>query len=164
MTSKTVRHGEGAEFPGALKAIIISCDHVGCPLELNDTQIGTGGGLRALDWAAVPLDGKLLHFCPTHREHPEPRPAIEAIAIERERQILIEGFTPESNDHYAPGTLAAAAACYAAGEQLNCWPWGDEWWKPGPTRRRDMEKAGALIAAEIEHIDRTTTAHVRSTN
>ncbi|TIM14496.1 MAG: hypothetical protein E5Y67_12520 [Mesorhizobium sp.] len=33
------------------------------------------------------------------------------------------------------------------------WPWDASWWKP-TARRRDLVKAGALIAAEIERIDR----------
>jgi len=35
----------------------------------------------------------------------------------------------------------------------NLWPWGKEWWKPSD-RRRDLVKAGALIAAEIDRLDR----------
>jgi hypothetical protein len=30
------------------------------------------------------------------------------------------------------------------------WPFAAEWWKPGPTRERDLEKAGALCAAAID--------------
>ena len=33
------------------------------------------------------------------------------------------------------------------------WPWDAEWWKP-QDRRRDLVKAGALIAAEIDRLDR----------
>jgi hypothetical protein len=33
------------------------------------------------------------------------------------------------------------------------WPWAPEWFKP-KNRRRDLVRAGALIVAEIERIDR----------
>jgi hypothetical protein len=33
------------------------------------------------------------------------------------------------------------------------WPWRWEWWKPG-NRVRELEKAGALIAAEIDRLSR----------
>lgn len=35
------------------------------------------------------------------------------------------------------------------------WPWDGLWWKP-TDRRRDLVKAGALILAEIERLDRAT--------
>ncbi|MEB3421767.1 hypothetical protein VK682_24660 [Salipiger manganoxidans] len=36
---------------------------------------------------------------------------------------------------------------------LQLWPWDRKWWKP-TTPRRDLVKAGALIVAEIERLDR----------
>jgi hypothetical protein len=33
------------------------------------------------------------------------------------------------------------------------WPWSVQWWKP-KDRRRDLVRAGALIVAEIERLDR----------
>lgn len=35
------------------------------------------------------------------------------------------------------------------------WPWGSSWWKPKDPRR-DLVRAGALILAEIERIDRAS--------
>jgi hypothetical protein len=32
------------------------------------------------------------------------------------------------------------------------WPWDSKWWKPGE-RIRELEKAGALIAAEIARLE-----------
>jgi len=85
---------------------------------------------------------------------------IERIAAERQRQIEREGWTLEHDDEHRNGEMAAAAACYAltviphwAREQAiaNFWPWEKRWWKPDPDDDiRDLEKAGALIAAEIE--------------
>lgn len=38
------------------------------------------------------------------------------------------------------------------------WPWDDEWWKPVPDDRvRELTKAGALIAAEIDRLLRAAS-------
>ena len=101
---------------------------------------------------------------------------IERIAAERQRQIEEEGWTAEHDEQHEKGELAAVAALYAieatrlldeqAGQAVWEWLypkwWDVEWWKPGesdhdpesPTtdadRIRCLEKAGALIAAEID--------------
>lgn len=83
----------------------------------------------------------------------------EAIAAERQRQIEQEGWTPEHDDLHRRGEIAQAAACYAASagrKELNppeAWPFDDAWWKP-KDRRSDLIRAGALIAAEIDRLDR----------
>lgn len=89
---------------------------------------------------------------------------IMEIARERERQMSVEGWTAEHDDKHARGDMAKAAACYAlnAGRApeykdnefiRSYWPWDWKWWKPRSSRR-DLIKAGALIVAEIERIDR----------
>lgn len=87
---------------------------------------------------------------------------IESIAAERRRQIEAEGWTPEHDDEHRHGELAAAAATYAweaacPGASLNnpptSWPWSAKWWKPRD-RRSNLVRAGALIAAEIDRLDR----------
>jgi len=91
------------------------------------------------------------------------------IATERQRQIAEEGWTPDHDDEHEKDSLAMAAACYAEpdwarkfrngrGETTppNGWPWDREWWKPTPDDRiRELVKAGALIAAEIDRLRRT---------
>lgn len=84
--------------------------------------------------------------------------ALDDIAAERRRQIEVEGWAPEHDDAHTDGHLTDAAACYALGpDQMRAvwylWPWDRHWWKP-TTRRRDLVKAGALIVAEIERLDR----------
>ncbi|MGX9966093.1 hypothetical protein ACVFYP_22395 [Roseomonas sp. F4] len=104
---------------------------------------------------------------PTMRPH---ECVILELARERERQIDGEGFALERDDQYDRGELALAAACYAGetgtfGSGLLgqvkrlCWPWSALWWKP-TTRRRDLIKAGALIVAEIERLDREAARRV----
>lgn len=84
--------------------------------------------------------------------------AIDVIA-ERRRQVMVEGFTPASDDRKSEygRELAAAAACYAiAGPHSpmpDGWPWSAVWWKPA-SRRRNRVKAAALLLASIEQEER----------
>lgn len=94
---------------------------------------------------------------------------IELIAAERQRQIAVEGWTPEHDDEHGMGEMAAAAVCYAQlgiDEEIRAvgpvgdffiewWPWANEWWKPSEDPIRNLVKAGALIAAEIDRHART---------
>lgn len=86
---------------------------------------------------------------------------IERIAAERKRQIAQEGWTPENDNKYVDSQLVRAAVCYAlprenrTGIWTILWPWGAGFWKPSPDNRiRELEKAGALIAAEIDRLQR----------
>lgn len=86
---------------------------------------------------------------------------VELIAAERERQKTVEGWSADHDAAHADGSLARAAACYAlssakgltphavAGHIHGLWPWSQRWWKP-KTPIRDLARAGALIAAEID--------------
>ena len=103
---------------------------------------------------------------------PEPRKALSEAArdvlAERERQVTAEGWTPEHDDEHEHGEMSKAASAYAwgsnyplilgAGNPPDCWPWDVEWWKPTEPRR-DLVKAGALILAEIERMDRAAISH-----
>jgi hypothetical protein len=94
---------------------------------------------------------------------PDPDAAIRSIAHERQRQIEGEGWTPERDDQYQQGELAKAAAGYvlhAHADQSwknhhlpNFWPFAPQWFKPADPRRM-LVKAGALVVAEIQRIDR----------
>jgi hypothetical protein len=89
--------------------------------------------------------------------------AMVSIIDERIRQIEIEGWSAEHDDLHNAGELGRAAACYAVGEMIHdastdgpVWPWSEDWWKPSwpIDRRKELVKAGALIVAEIERLDR----------
>lgn len=98
---------------------------------------------------------------------------VRAIADERQRQVHSEGFSAENDADYKAGVLANAALAYlqvaamdlAAGGRTHiatetppaCWPWHRLWWKPQDTRR-DLVRAGALIAAQLDAIDRQRDA------
>jgi hypothetical protein len=99
----------------------------------------------------------------------------ERIAAERQRQIKVEGYDAE-HDAGAADELALAAACYALPTERRkvrrtlmagsfevqvkvplfseLWPWRERFWKPTPDSRiRELEKAGALIAAAIDALE-----------
>jgi hypothetical protein len=109
--------------------------------------------------------------------------AIAEIADERARQVEKEEWSHQHDDEHTDGSLAAAAAAYAWPEPRMkmkrddvpyhrytdappsyhtvtfrvplCWPdsWNGMYWKP-KDRRRDLVRAGALIVAELERMDR----------
>lgn len=84
--------------------------------------------------------------------------AASDVVQERERQKMVEGFTTEHDDIYTNAELASAAICYANTFHIPTvagyrWPWLARWWKP-TNYRRNLVKAGALIIAEIERLDR----------
>lgn len=96
---------------------------------------------------------------------------IDDIAAERKRQIEQEGWTPDHDDEYVKAEMAIAAISYAviacsgiriiehtpdaykACRPPTYWPWSRSRWKPTDPRR-DLVKSGALIAAEIDRLDR----------
>jgi hypothetical protein len=84
---------------------------------------------------------------------------VDLIAEERMRQIEVEGYTPESDDTYTRGELVNAAIAYLQAPHLlgtsPFWPWMPQHFKPTPNDRvRELEKAGALIASEIDRLKR----------
>lgn len=102
---------------------------------------------------------------------------LDEIAAERFRQISDEGFDPRHDDRYLFGELSRAAGCYAqaAGRHIASlsgfampwatyrdmpmppeWPWAARWWKP-KSAREDLIRAGALILAQVEAIDRSAS-------
>lgn len=83
----------------------------------------------------------------------------DLILAERRRQM--EVWSAEHDDKHQDGELAQAAFCYLSSYALDLedrkmmpegWPWEAEWWKPSDDMMRDLVKAGALIAAEIDRI------------
>lgn len=105
---------------------------------------------------------------------------IERIAAERQRQLDEEHWTDEHDDFHTNESMAKAAAAYAIHGTIKptlrdrdgrfdgreIFPWGLEWWKPGHQRPkevtiedriRNLEKAGALCAAEIDRLTRKET-------
>lgn len=93
----------------------------------------------------------------------------QQIATERKRQIDVENRSLHHDDGHTRQQLARAAASYLSAVihpdewaeengQLpgptDDWPWGKRWWKPSENPIRNLVKAGALIAAEIDRLQR----------
>lgn len=131
----------------------------------NSSQPTVGQGIRILSHETIMKSG------------------IALISAERERQQLQEGYGPHHDDQHESGELndAAMAYAFAAAEQIRgenheCiktlaesanlpkpWPWENSWWKPSEDPIRNLVKAGALIASEIDRLQRQSSAHVEST-
>lgn len=94
------------------------------------------------------------------------------IAAERRRQVEGEGWTTAHDDTHLGGEMARAAAVYALNSagvvrlQFNAetaevvpqhWPWSLSWYRPAEPCRA-LVKAGALIVAELERLDRAALA------
>ncbi len=93
---------------------------------------------------------------------------IELIAEERQRQITAEGYTTKHDDQHKDFEMGKAAESYLAcvvtpdeeGDENGkirptwTWPWDEKSWKPSPDPVRNLVKAGALIAAEIDRLQR----------
>ena len=91
---------------------------------------------------------------------------IERIAAERQRQVDVEGWTVERDlEEWPFGELSGAGTAYAdyacrqiatgypeGHPQNSLWCFSSEWWKPVNDPIRNLEKAGALIAAEIDRL------------
>ena len=88
----------------------------------------------------------------------------ELITGERERQIADRGYSADHDSRHHDGELAAAAAAYALPLRLRntmplardlheiIWPPGWDFRSRADSRIRDLVKAGALCAAEIDRL------------
>jgi hypothetical protein len=106
--------------------------------------------------------------------HPVGASGVQLIAAERERQVTVENWTPEHDDTHDTGGLTCAAMAYADAARKrmlgasdehtlriwNYWRWNKDWWKPSLDPVRNLVKAGALIAAEIDRLHRKENKNV----
>lgn len=101
--------------------------------------------------------------------------AIELIKAERERQINELGYNNRHDDAESVGALSTAGAIYALPWNVRTvlgaekfWPWDKSFYKPAnggqvDGRIRELVKAGALIAAEIDRLERSKVANQQRT-
>lgn len=94
------------------------------------------------------------------------------VLAERVRQVMEEGWTPEHDDGHVNDEISALASVYAMPQAARYWDasstgYGDTlaeavlphgWVAKDGERRRELVKAGALILAEIERLDRAAIA------
>lgn len=82
------------------------------------------------------------------------------IAEERERQMRKLGWSESHDDSHDDEALRDAAIAYAmvcddrADNPPNCWPFDPEEFHYSPYKARNLVKAGALLAAEIDRLYR----------
>lgn len=87
---------------------------------------------------------------------------VSFIARERWEQLYVHEWSAISDAVHDEGELLMSAACYldhalvrTTGEYALAtykWPWDESWWKPSDDPVKDLTKAGALIAAEIDRL------------
>lgn len=77
---------------------------------------------------------------------------VELITAERARQVDAEGWSAGHDDLHSCGELVNAAVALINLDE-DFWPWGLDTWKP-KSRVSDLVRAGALIAAEIDRLQR----------
>lgn len=86
------------------------------------------------------------------------------VLAERRRQQDDEGWTLEHDDEHTDESLSLVAVCYLmyvkGKDPVGAWAppewpnsWDKKWWKP-KSYRENLIRAGALIVAEIERLDR----------
>jgi len=93
------------------------------------------------------------------------------ILSERLRQLEAEGWSANHDDAFQEGELIQAAIAYVLATTSDCccvggmaenteafawWPWNITNWKP-KDRLSNLVRAGALIAAEIDRLQRLST-------
>ena len=95
---------------------------------------------------------------------------IERITKEMVRQLGSLGWSHLHDESHTKMQLAMAAKAYinynwyvmignshetAVAASLNFWPWKKEEFKPSLNMIRNLEKAGAMLAAEIDRLERS---------
>ena len=143
-----------------------------CPMVSGGAYPTTGWFTERADYQSdtvfEPLHGEVVGFA-SPRELTPLTEGAAAIARERARQITEIGYDALHDAQYTSGDLAWAAGCYLQeaashaetgrggcplhGRAPEAWPWDPRNWKPSDDQRRNLAKAGALIAAEIERLD-----------
>lgn len=127
-----------------------AADDMSCPVRRTRRNI----------WA------RMLAAAPAHPAERQEQEEVHSAAArdvlaERRRQIEAEGMTTAGDDGYHAAELPRAAAAYilnGSNDEAPCiWPWAKAWWKPRDARSNYV-RAGALILAEIERLDRAALA------
>lgn len=151
-------HADGCALGAKVAALAVE---VGSVLEIDEADEGA-----AIDHTLSSEDARPSDVLTTFGEKlPLDCNALLDVMLERARQVVYEGFTPDHDDKHQHGEIALAAAAYAYGSQYHrldrdagarpsWWPWDMRWWKPH-NPRRDLIKAAALILAEIARLDRS---------
>lgn len=124
---------------------------------------------------------KALSKRPVAQQAVQDKDAVADVIAERQRQMAVEGWTPEHDDEHSDRSLAQAAGCYvnhyfgrqwvyaegdieAYQEEGAPFEWPDSWcvtWFKPKNPRRDLVRAAALLIAEIERLDRAAIEWIK---
>jgi hypothetical protein len=113
-----------------------------------------------LDWIRSRVAGDHREYLMLEEKWIGVTEGVEMIGAERRRQIRQERYTSAHDDDHGDGGLARAALCYTMPNLKknmpppDFWPWDGCFWKPSDDPIRNLTKAGALIAAEIDRLQR----------
>lgn len=129
------------------------------PMEVNEIRDLVGRCFDEIDKELYDVETRLEARRPTEMEE---RDGAALIAQERRRQVSVEGWDSDHDHGHQDAELAVAAFCYLGGyiERHHAahepdvpeeWPWDRRWWKPKDPVR-DLVRAGALIAAELDRL------------
>ena len=143
------------------------CGWIGRESKMRQVVVETSP-LKVTELHCPRCDGNEFFYKLNEGEVEKPKTGAQLIALERDRQIKIEGWTAEHDDKHTDHELAKAAESYLVtvtspdeeGDENGksrpaCdWPWDKNWWKPSNDPIRNLVKAGALIAAEIDRLQR----------
>lgn len=158
---------DGEEWD-ALKADV---QHISCPLKAERSEVLQGCPPSANCSAGAGADAQpnSLISSPVPREKAV-LSGVELIEAERQRQISKEGWSEKHDDGHKRMEMSQAAVAYTKAAVLLVldiqsvneismtrpmdWPWGLKWWKPSTDPKINLVKAGALIAAEIDRLQR----------
>lgn len=165
-TSHVGRSRKGqAEFEHVLRTVVVLVVPGSVELSADLEQRAVRIRLRAREQAIVPAV----------KPPAASKTGVELIAEERARQISVEGWSSGHDDEHERGELARAGSVYADAsicladgvppavvrQQIldfaGCespWPWHPSWLKLDANPVRALTKAGALIAAEIDRLQR----------
>lgn len=139
------------------------------PAEPNDAMQAAGAQAVRIDttvinkiWTGNAVFRAMIAAAPTApaAQSAATQAATDVLA-ERRRQVDGEGMTNDADDNYTHAELPFAAAAYILNGSNDkapaIWPWSKAWWKPRDNRANYV-RAGALILAEIERLDRADAA------
>ena len=162
--AKPDERAQQAAAPGALDWINDVVRDV-CELPDRDSPAGRADMMLVTVNELQDIIERHAPSAPGTPEAPQTAAAHDVLA-ERQRQMEAEGWTPVHDDHHDNGQMAVAAGYYALASGYpherdiglgrrtpSYWPWAPEWWKPR-TKRENLVRAGALVLAEIERLDR----------
>ncbi len=143
------------------------CGWIGRESQMRNVVVETSP-FKEIELRCPRCDGNSFYYKLKPDETERPKSGAQLIALERERQMKVEGWTPAHDDKHTDNELAKAAESYLVtvttpdeeGDENGKpraawdWPWDKNWWKPSKDPVRNLVKAGALIAAEIDRLQR----------